>query len=233
MMQHTFSLRSFLVLSLATTLVVGCGKKDAAPRAGDSAVSTSTTGGSTTAAPTPKDSTAATTTATTGTAPQKIGDCPTKSELTYARSNTDPFTTGYKVDLASATKIVAVKTKEGQDLRVVFMNGDFDAKRVAEGMMTPINETQTGKFAVVVNFTNGGQPVVPGTYSPSAGYNKPFWVTAEIQVPKGKSGTACLVGANAGEAKILDMSNGKVCGSVNIKGKDAGVTGTFVADVIE
>jgi len=229
MMQHTFSLRTLLALSLAATLAVGCGKKS---ETGSGATDTAAQAPTATTS-TPKDTAATTTTATPEPAPQKIGDCPAKSELTHARSNTDPFTTGYKLDLGTVTKVVAVKTKGGQQIQIVFMNGDFDPKRVAEGMMTPINETQPGKFAVVVNFTNGGQPVIPGTYTPMAGYNKPFWVTAEIQVPKGKAGTACLVGANGGEAKILDMSNGKVCGTIAMRGENSGVTATFVADVIE
>ena len=74
--------------------------------------------------------------------------------------------------------------------------------------------------------------IVEGDYSPESGYGKPFWVYAEVKVHKGEKGVVASLGIGEGSAKIIKITQDRVCGTFDLKSKTGSslkseIKGTF------
>jgi len=124
----------------------------------------------------------------------------------------------------------AKRSKDGKKIEVYLSNGDFTVESMSSDMVLPLKNKKD--FILVVTFMNGSNPVVDGTYTPKAGYGKPFWSFAAVRVLSGPKGTTLSFGSNEGKSTISGISTGKISGTFLLQRKNgakvaAEASGTF------
>lgn len=151
-----------------------------------------------------------------------------------ALSNT--FGPGFKdvepFDLEGIRSAAALRSKDGKKVEVFLSNGSFTVDQMANEYVLPLKSKK--EFILVLTFHNGTNPAVDGTYSPKAGYGRPFWSSVVVRILSGPKGTNASLGANEGTCTIKGISGGRVTGSFQVKTRNgdkvmAEATGTFDA----
>jgi len=160
---------------------------------------------------------------------EPLGECP-DTKVEALDSSSDSYKASGPFDLAAMTVAKAQSSKEGARVKVFISNKDFTVTQMANTFVSPIKNKD--EAILVISFSNGKDKVVIGEYDPANGYGKPFWVSAEVRVlgTTGK-GTDISFGAKEGKAVILDMKDGKICGTFDLTGSLGSAKGTFTADL--
>jgi hypothetical protein len=130
----------------------------------------------------------------------------------------------------------AMRSKDGKKIEVFLSNGNFSVEQMANGYVLPLKNKK--EFILVIAFLNGNNPVAAGTYSPAAGYGKPFWSFAEVRVLSGPQGTNVSFGVREGSARIIEMKPDRICGTFQMQRKHLGqvaaaVSGQFATQLQE
>ncbi|MBK8598960.1 MAG: hypothetical protein IPN83_26025 [Holophagales bacterium] len=162
-----------------------------------------------------------------------LAEAPAGSSIKVLSNGFDP---GFKevspLDLRSIRSAAALRSKDGKQVQVFLSNGDFTADQMANEYVLPLKSKK--EFILVLTFHNGTNPAVDGTYSPKAGYGKPFWSSVVVRILSGPKGTNASLGANEGTCTIKGISGGRVTGSFQVKTRNgdkvmAEAAGTFDA----
>jgi hypothetical protein len=153
--------------------------------------------------------------------------CPEGNKITKMTSGMASYKAVLPLDYSKIVSAAAYTNKAGTKLQVCLSNGDFTPQKMASSFVVPIKKKN--EFIAVLNFSNGQKPIVAGKYSPTAGYGKPFRVTAEVKVQKGEKGTIVSLGVMEGTAEILEMKGDTMCGTFDLKNKkgDSHIAGHF------
>lgn len=155
------------------------------------------------------------------------GDCPGSSALAEMTSDNATFMAAQPFDLSRIKSAGALLKKNGTQLGVYLSNGEFSVEQMASSFVVPIKEN--GVFIVAINFSNGPDPIAPGVYSPTAGFGKPFWATAEVKVAREEKGAIVSLGVREGTAEIVRITENSVCGrfALRLLKKDGQVSGAI------
>jgi hypothetical protein len=163
---------------------------------------------------------------------EPLGDCPDGNTVSEVSSDMPAYVASGDIAFAEVKSAVAVSRKNGSRIDVYLSNTAFEPDEMKGTMMTPVRNA--GEAIVVVKFSNADQKVLPGEYDPAAGYGKPMWVNADIEVKgEGDNGTMVGVGASEGTARILDMRDGNICGTFELSGGRSQIAGEFNVPLIE
>lgn len=130
----------------------------------------------------------------------------------------------------------AMRSKDGKKVEIFLSNGNFSVEQMSNGYVLPLKNKK--EFILVITFLNGSNPVAAGTYSPSAGYGKPFWSFAEVRVLSGPQGTNVSFGVREGSARIIEVKPDRICGTFQMQRKHLGqvaaaVSGRFATQLQE
>jgi uncharacterized protein len=163
--------------------------------------------------------------------------CPARTTVTKLTSSSEAFKASLPIGLATITHGKALIDAGGKSVRVFLTNGTFTAAAMNSDMVVPVKKP--GEAIVKLRLMNGSTPVVPGSYTPAAGWGKPLSVSAEVVVTGGKPSGAVVTmvaaqSADTGKATItaFDTDAGYICGTFELKGALGETAGEFVA-VIE
>jgi len=143
--------------------------------------------------------------------------CPAGSRITNLKSSMSSIKAVWPINYRNLKSTGAWSTRNGSRLAVCLSNGNYQINKMGSTFVSPIKDRS--KFIAVIQFSNGKNPVVAGNYSPSAGYNQPFWVFAEVKVFKGERGVTVSLGVRKGTATITKITNNRVCGTFNLQNK--------------
>ena len=143
--------------------------------------------------------------------------CPAGSSLTTLQSDMSSVKAVWPLNFRTLKSTGAWATRKGSRLAVCLSNGEYPISKMGSSFVSPIKNK--AKFIAVIQFSNGKNPVKAGTYSPTAGYNQPFWVFAEVRVWDGKRGVTASLGIRKGTATITKITDTNVCGTFNLSNK--------------
>lgn len=118
------------------------------------------------------------------------------------------------LDFSKIVSAGALSSRGGQKIEVFLSNGSFTVDQMANEYVLPLKNKK--EFILVVTFLNANQPVVDGTYSPKAGYGKPFWCYAGVRVLSGPNGTNASFSVNEGQAVLAGVKTGKISGTFDL-----------------
>lgn len=162
-----------------------------------------------------------------------LAEAPTGNSIKVLSNIYDP---GFKdvapLDFTKIRSAAALRSKDGRKVEVFFSNGDFSVDQMANEYVLPLKSKK--EFILALTFHNGSNPAVDGTYSPKAGYGRPFWSTVVVRILSGPKGTNASLGANEGTCTIKGIPGGRVTGSFQVKSRNgekvmAEAAGTFDA----
>ncbi len=157
-------------------------------------------------------------------------ECPKGNIITKMSSTMESFKAVQPLNFSKIQSAGAMANKASTKIQVCLSNANFTINKMVNDFVLPIQSKD--QFIVAIKFSNGKEKVVPGTYHPSAGYGKPFWVFAEIKLYKGEKGTIISLGVREGTATITELTASRICGTFDLKtkagsGTQAAVAGTF------
>jgi hypothetical protein len=151
-------------------------------------------------------------------------DCPKGNVITKMDSSSESFKAVLPLDFSTVKSAGAMLNKAGTKLSVSLSNADFPISAMANDFILPIKSKD--QFIAEIEFTNGKDKILPGTYEASSGYGKPFWVYAEIKLHKEEKGVIVSLGVREGTATIIKMTDTMICGKFDLRTKaDSGVKG--------
>lgn len=153
-------------------------------------------------------------------------DCPRGNSITKMDSGNNSYKAVQPLDFSAVKAAGAMINKAETKVSVCLSNANFSISKMANDFILPI--TTKDQFIAVVKFNNGKDKIVPGTYSASSGYGKPFWAYAEIKLHKGEKGVIVSLGVREGTATIIKMTDNMICGTFNLRTK----TGSSVVGVL-
>ncbi len=159
-------------------------------------------------------------TATAGSA-----DCPPTSKIVMLKVTSPGFSEAGPYDPGKIKPGKVFVLDGGKRIKVCLAS--FDLKNYLSVDVLGAQKPKPCDFVLILDLSNGPIPVVPGTYSPKAGYGKPYWATAEVLTGAGKAGTFFSIGASAGTVELLELSSSKACGTFDLTGAAGRVQGQF------
>lgn len=118
------------------------------------------------------------------------------------------------LDFSKIVSAGALSSRGGQKIEVYLSNGSFTVAQMANEYVLPLKNKS--EFILVVTFLNANQPVVDGTYSPKAGFGKPFWCYAAVRVLSGPKGTNASFSVNDGQAVLAGVKTGRISGTFDL-----------------
>lgn len=157
-------------------------------------------------------------------------DCPKGNVISKMNSDMESYKAVQPLDFSKIKSAGAMINKAGTKLSVSLSNGDFTISRMSNDFILPIKKKD--EFIAEIEFRNGKDKIVPGTYSAASGYGKPFWTYAEVKLHKGEKGVIVSLGVREGTATIIKMTDTKICGKFNLRTKPdtrtkGHISGTF------
>lgn len=158
--------------------------------------------------------------------------CPPTSKITEMTSTLPGFKEAGPYDIKKIKSAKAFVIDGGKRIKLCLSNMDLKSYLSVDALAAKAPKKK-GDFALIIQFSNGKDPVVAGKYSPKAGYGKPFWVTAEILTSAGKAGTFVSIGAQDGIAEIYEIKGNKMCGKFALTGSGGKASGEFNAEMIK
>lgn len=129
-----------------------------------------------------------------------------------------PFQDVSPLNFGTIRSAGAQRSKDGKKIEVYLSNGNFTVESMSSDMVLPLKNKKD--FILVVTFMNGPNPVVDGSYSPKAGYGKPFWSFAAVRVLSSPKGNTVSFGVTEGKATISGISSGKISGTFQLQRKN-------------
>ncbi|PJC53520.1 MAG: hypothetical protein CO029_02355 [Candidatus Magasanikbacteria bacterium CG_4_9_14_0_2_um_filter_41_10] len=155
-----------------------------------------------------------------------FADCPSATELATFTSTDASVVEGGPFDTTSFT--FAKAKWEGNKLNVFISNKEYAASKFG-GLDSPVKGADKGTGVLQLVFSNGAEKADVAPYNPAAGYGQSHWVTAEMLVPVGPTGTDALLSMSSGSAEVAALDGSKVCGTFSMTGNNSAATGAFVA----
>lgn len=152
-------------------------------------------------------------------------DCPSADKIEIMNVTTPAFAEAGPYDISKIKSAKVFVLDNGKRIKVCLAN--IELKSYLSVDAVGAKKLSAGEFVLILNLSNGPNEVVAGTYSPKAGYGKPFWATAEVLTGSGKSGMFFSIGASDGTANLIEFSKNKACGTFDITGAAGQVKGTF------
>jgi len=153
-------------------------------------------------------------------------DCPKGNVITKMDSGSSSFKAVQPLDFSTIKSAGAMLNKAGTKLSVSLSNADFPISKLSNDFILPIKSKD--QFIAEIEFANGKDKIVPGTYKASSGYGKPFWSYAEIKLHKGEKGVIVSLGVREGTATIIKMTDTMICGKFDLRTK----TGSNVKGIL-
>jgi len=159
-------------------------------------------------------------------------DCPLENKIEKMITTMSSFAAVSPLDFSKINSAGARMKKDGTKMSVCLSNiKGLTINQLANDFVLPIKSKD--EFIAQIVFSMGKKnKIVAGDYSPKAGYGKPFWVFAEVKVHKGEKGAVVSLGIREGSAKIIKITQDRVCGTFNLKSKPGSslkseISGTF------
>jgi hypothetical protein len=159
-------------------------------------------------------------------------DCPLENKIEKMNTTMSSFAAVSPLDFSKINSAGARMKKDGSKLSVCLSNiKGLTISQLANDFVLPIKSRN--EFIAQIVFSMGNKnKIVAGDYSPKAGYGKPFWVFAEVKVHKGEKGAVVSLGIREGSARIIKITQDRVCGIFNLKSKPGSrlkseIKGTF------
>lgn len=144
-------------------------------------------------------------------------ECPKANIIKKMSSDMASYKAVLPLDYSRIKSSGAMMKKDGTGVEVCLSNGDFTTLQMSSSLVVPIKKKN--EFIAVINFTNGKDKVMPGTYSPAAGFRKPFWVIAEVKLYQGDKGVIVSLGVREGTATIVEITEDRICGRFDLRTK--------------
>jgi hypothetical protein len=157
-------------------------------------------------------------------------ECPKGNVITKMTSGMDSFKAVQPLDFSKIKSAGAMSNKAVTKVQVCLSNRDFTTAQMSNDFVLPIKKKD--EFIAVINFLNGKDKVIPGTYEAASGYGKPFWAYAEVKLHKGEKGVIVSLGVQEGTATITKMTADTICGTFDLRTKagtrvQAAISGEF------
>lgn len=153
-----------------------------------------------------------------GGSPAGMGeDCSGVNEITAMTSGMASFQAVSPLDFSMIRSSGALSSRNGTRIKVCLSNADFTIQQMSNDYVLPISNRE--QFIAVITFSNGSDAVVPGEYSPAAGYGKPLWVYAEVKLHKADKGVIVSLGVQEGKAVIQELTGERICGEFDLRTK--------------
>ncbi len=163
-------------------------------------------------------------------------ECDKENAVASVSSPMDSYAAAGPFDFSTVASAHGILKRKGTKLVVAFSNLDLSADDVANiSMRTPT--MAKGDWIVMLTLTNPPAGIDAGTYDPTNGYKKPYWVTADIVVKREDSDQGTILGINldSGTAMLDGIGGGQACGSFDVSGGEGkhAVAGSFNVAVTE
>ena len=160
----------------------------------------------------------------------KAADCPETTTVDRLSGN-PAYKAVTPVDLRALTKAKATKSAFG--LTVFVTNAEFDVRAAASRLDTSPVEGK-GQVSLAITFMNASKPVVAGEYAVRANVWDPMNVRGDLGFGK-DDGTpvAYGLGLKSGQARLVEVTDTRVCGTFDVAGRDGPFKGSFVATVVK
>ena len=157
------------------------------------------------------------------------GDCPAENKIERMTTTMPSFVAVSPLDFSQINSAGAKMKKDGTKLYVCLSNmSGLTITQLANDFVLPIKKKD--EFIAQIVFSMGKlNKIKEGDYTPTAGYGKPFWVFAEVKVHKGEKGAVVSLGIREGSARIIKITEDRVCGTFDLKSK----TGSSLKSVIK
>lgn len=137
---------------------------------------------------------------------------------TLSCTDMKPFQDVSPLNFGTIRSAGAMRSKDGKKLEVYLSNGDFTVEQMSSDMVLPLKDKKD--FILVLTFLNGPNPVIDGSYSPKAGYNKPFWSYVAVRVLSSPKGNTVSFGFTEGKSAITGISSGIISGTFEMQRKN-------------
>ncbi len=144
--------------------------------------------------------------------------CPEKNVLRTMSTKMPSFKAVLPLTYSKINSAGALINKAGTKLTISLSNmKNLSIKQLSNDFALPIKKKS--EFIADIEFRNGKDKVIAGSYSGSSGYGRPFWVFAEVKVHKGEKGAIVSLGIREGEATIIKLTSDMVCGKFELRSK--------------
>lgn len=169
--------------------------------------------------------------ASTDTMMASLGECPSETSLVAVENSLSDFAAAGPFDLATFTDAKAsYDTGNDKNLKVYIANKDFPIGALRNAFVSPVKDEAKGTAVVGLTFYGGDEKAGPGVYDPTKKYNEAGLVSGEIRVPNDNgTGSSLSFYFTEGTATVMQVQDGKVCGTLNLSGNNQKLEGTFVA----
>ncbi len=160
-----------------------------------------------------------------------LGACPSETEITAVENSLSDFATAGPFDWSAFTNAKAsYDTISKNNLKVYIANKDFPIGTLRSAVVSPVKDEAKGTGVLSLTFYGGDKKAGPAEYDPTKKYGEMGLVSGEFRVPN-ESGTGSDLSFyfTQGTAKIMEVKDGKVCGTLDLSGDKQKLAGTFVA----
>jgi len=160
------------------------------------------------------------------------GDCPAENKIEKMSTTMASFVAVSPLDFSQINSAGASMKKDGTKLYVCLSNmPGLTIGQLANDFVLPIKKKDEFIAQIVFSMDKLNK-IKEGDYSPTAGYGKPFWVFAEVKVHKGEKGAVVSLGIREGSARIIKITEDRVCGTFDLRSKTGSnlkseIKGTF------
>jgi len=146
-------------------------------------------------------------------------ECPRENFIEKMNTTMKSFHEVAPLDFSTIHSSGALLKKDGSKISVCLSNGaGFTIQQLANNFVIPLKNKK--EFIAQIVFSMGrGKQIIAGEYSPQAGYGKPFWVFADVKVAVGEKGTVVSLGIREGTARIVKMTEDRICGTFDLRSK--------------
>lgn len=151
--------------------------------------------------------------------------CPPASKIEIMKVTSPNYAEAGPYDIGKIKSVKVFVLDNGKRVKVCLANIELKSYLSVDAIGA--KKLNASEFVLILNLSNGPNAVAAGTYSPKAGYGKPFWATAEVLTGSGKAGTFFSIGAGDGTVNLIEFSNAKACGVFDVTGAAGQVKGTF------
>jgi len=160
-----------------------------------------------------------------------IGACPAVTSITAVENSLESFAVAGPFDWTSFTDAKAsYDTIDKNNLKVYIANKDFPIGTLRSAVVSPVRDEAQGTGVLSLTFYGGDKKASPAVYDPTKKYGEMGLVSGEFRVPN-DSGTGSDLSFyfTGGSATIVEVKDGKVCGTLDLSGDKQKLAGTFVA----
>lgn len=156
-------------------------------------------------------------------------ECAGGNAVSELSSKLEDFPTA--LDFGDIAASGAKEKRGGTGIYIYLSNTDFSLAQMASSMVSPIKDPAQG--VLILKLSNGSEAIAPGEYSPSAGYGKPYFASAELRRMKSDGKAMDLVfNLDGGTIRLEEMAAGRACGTFDLQGvSETRLSGSFDVEI--